>query len=141
MIFSQFQLDITKYPTLPSLAFALYRAKFMSSGAKIPILLGNVYKDISQAYRGGFVDVFRPMAENVKSYDVNSLYPSAMAKNPMPVGAPKYFEGDPSKYISEENMFGFFLVKVQAPKDIQIPILQHSITENGAKRTVCPVGN
>ncbi len=141
MIFDNFQLDITRYATLPSLAFALYRAKFMPGDAQIPKLLGNIYNDIAQAYRGGFVDVYKPFAENVKSYDVNSLYPSAMANNPVPVGAPIYFEGNPLKYLSQDEMFGYFYVEVQTPKDMKVPILQHTITENGAKRIVCPLGN
>jgi hypothetical protein len=49
------------------------------------------------------VDVYRPYAENVKSYDVNSLYPS-MLKYPMPVGKPTYIEG---KSCSLAAIFGF----------------------------------
>ena len=39
--------------------------------------------------------------------DVNSLYPSVMLKNPMPIGKPREFYGDIRKV--DPNAFGFFL--------------------------------
>jgi hypothetical protein len=44
----------------------------------IPIIGGEIYKDIKEAYYGGFVDVYKPFARFIKSYDINSLYPFAM---------------------------------------------------------------
>jgi len=40
--------------------------------------------------------------KKVKCYDVNSLYPTSMLKNLMPVGNPYYFEGD-LDYIYKVN--------------------------------------
>jgi len=139
-IFNKFKIDISKYPTLPSLSFAIFRTSFMKC-SRIPILAGNIYKDITNAYRGGYVDVYRPQAEKVKSYDINSLYPSAMFNHKMPVGAPTYFEGDAAKFIPENDLFGFFFVEVEAPQGMQVPILQHTITVNNTKRTLCPIGS
>jgi hypothetical protein len=40
------------------------------------------------------VDAYIPYGENIKGYDVNSLYPNSMFRNKVPVGNPYYFEGD-----------------------------------------------
>jgi hypothetical protein len=92
----KYEIDILKYPTLPSIAFAISRSNFMKF-ENIPILLGEVYEDIKLAYYGGFVDVYKPYAVNVRAYDANSLYPSSMRNYPMPIGKPTYFEGDSKK--------------------------------------------
>lgn len=119
-IYNKFKVNILKYPTLPSIAFAIYRLKFMPANT-IPIIKGRIYNDIKNAYYGGFVDVYKPYGENVKSYDVNSLYPTSMEKRAMPVGKPTYLEGDS---LSLSDIFGFVYVKVHAP-EINTPILPY----------------
>jgi DNA polymerase type B, organellar and viral len=89
------------------------------SKENIPNIKGSVYSDIKKSYYGGFVDCYIPFAKDVKCYDVNSLYPSSMAKCPMPVGSPVYTEGS-SLYIN--SFFGFMYVKVYVP-NIHTPIL------------------
>ena len=37
-IFTLFRVDILNYPTLSSLAFAIYRTNFLNKDAKIPLL-------------------------------------------------------------------------------------------------------
>ena len=76
-IFKKYKVNILKCPTITSIAFKIYRSKYMLD-ENIANIKGSVYKDIKQAYYGGFVDVYRPFAEFVKSFDVNSLYPFAM---------------------------------------------------------------
>lgn len=136
-IFDRYKINIQKYPTLPSVAFAIYRSKFLNNSNLIPIITGTIYSDIKHAYYGGFVDTYRPFARHVKSYDVNSLYPSAMFKYPMPVGIPQYFEGNP-KYI--DDLFGFVFVKVDSPAHLKTPILPVKINKGGGSTTVYPVG-
>ena len=63
-----------------------------------------MYKNLKKAYTGGSVDVYKPYGEQVFRYDVNSLYPSVMKDNPMPVGYPTYFEGDFS--LKNKQPFG-----------------------------------
>ena len=147
-IFILFRLDILKYPTLSSLAFAIFRSKFLKN-SKIPIIEGDLFKDIKEGYTGGAVDVYKPFpkeGEKVFCYDVNSLYPSTMAEFNMPVGAPTYFEGDISKigpgsgYNLTNKLFGFFEVEIEAPKDMNIPLLQTRIKTNCGYRTIAPVG-
>jgi len=77
MIFDLFGRNMHHYPTLPSLAFAIFRSRFMKEKT-IPQLSGKIAADIRSGYTGGSCDVFIPKSENgikIKCYDVNSLYP------------------------------------------------------------------
>ena len=125
-IFELFQLNITEYPTISSLSFAIYRSNYMVKG-NIPISSLEVFKDISLSYKGGAVDVYKPYAEKVYVYDVNSLYPSEMEKNLFPVGKPVKFDKAIYPYNNIENVFGFVLAKVTCPDSINIPILLHRV--------------
>lgn len=84
-------------------------------------LHGEISDNIRQGYTGGSVDMYIPYGENLFAYDVNSLYPSQMLKNPMPVGAPTYFEGD-IRNIDKEA-FGFFYCKITSPEYLEHPII------------------
>lgn len=134
-----FGIDITKYPTLPSITFAAYKANFMESG-KIPKILSKLHYTLKQSYFGGFTESYVPTGNNINSYDVNSLYPFSMRNNPMPVGKPKYFSGN--IWSIDKNAFGFFKVKVFAPLDLNKPTLPFRIkTSEGGQRTIYPVGS
>jgi len=96
LIFDLFKINIHKYPTLSSLAFAIYRTHFLKKD-EIAQITGQIEKDIRQGYTGGAVDMYIPKAlEGVKifSYDVNSLYPTMMSEWEMQVGKPTFFKGD-----------------------------------------------
>jgi len=136
-IFTLFRIDILKYPTLPSLALAIYRNNFMGD-AKIPLIHGALYDFLVQGYTGGSVDVYKPTGNNIYRYDVNSLYPFVMQKFPMPIGNISYFEGD----ITQINpqAFGIFEVEVTAPHNLNIPILQLRVRTNKCIHTVSPLG-
>jgi hypothetical protein len=137
LIFEQFSKNIHRYPTLPSLAFAIFRSSFMDE-ENIPKLTGNIAKNIKQGYTGGSTDMFIPHGKNIYCYDVNSLYPSVMINQDMPIGKPEKLTGDFNKI--KERLFGFFYVQVNCPVDIKHPIIQikHK-TKNGIK-TISPVG-
>lgn len=137
-IFDLYHVDVIKYPTLPSLAFSIFRTKFMEK-SNIPIITGEMYNDIFQSYTGGAVDLYAPYAENVYVYDVNSLFPSAMKHYPMPVGNPVYFEGDIT--LSKYNNFGYYYVKVTAPLDLDVPVLQLRVKTKSGTKTMAPVGS
>ena len=137
-IFRLFEADINKYPTLSSLAFAIYRMKYLKN-YKIPNITGELYRNLKKSYTGGSVDVYKPIGENIKRYDVNSLYPTVMSEFPSPVGEIKKFKGDILKY--ETNPFGFFFVNIKTPDNLDIPILQTRIkTKNNGIRTVSALG-
>ena len=137
LIFNLFNKNIHRYPTLPSLAFAIFRSSFMDE-ENIPKLTDNIAADIREGYTGGSTDMFIPYGKNIKCYDVNSLYPSVMINQDMPIGKIESFNGDIRKI--DPSAFGFFYVKVNCPVDIMHPILQikHKV-KNGIK-TISPVG-
>jgi hypothetical protein len=140
LIYELFNINIHKYPTLSSLAFAIYRTHFLEKDT-IPQLTSQIATDIRKAYTGGAVDVYipeNPEGTKVYCYDVNSLYPFIMRSCDMPVGNPTYFYGDIRKMDSES--FGFFYCKITAPDNLLHPIIQTKIkTENGV-RTIAPLG-
>jgi len=102
LIYLQFGVDISKTPTISSLAFRVFRVKYLQAGDNISVLNGSIYDFIYRGYYGGAVDAYIPQGKNIKCYDVNSIYPAAMSTNKMPVGNPYYFEGDIS-YFNKVN--------------------------------------
>lgn len=144
-IFNAYRVDVIKHPTLPSLAFAIFRTRFMKN-ENIPILLGELYNDLYIGYTGGAVDVYKPQGKNVYSYDINSLFPTAMKSFPMPVGSPIYFEGDinsvniPPSTMRGDKPFGFFYAKISAPLNLHKPVLQLRLKTTNGVQTVSPVG-
>src|ERR1700687_5795659 len=140
LIFKQFNINIHKYPTLSSLAFAIFRSNFMKD-ENIPQLSGQIAKDIRQSYTGGAVDMYiprPPVNTEIYAYDVNSLYPSRMKDCPIPIGKPTLFEGDIRSVDS--NAFGFFYCNIIAPDNLRHPILQTHVKINNMTRTIAPLG-
>lgn len=138
-IFDLFERNIHNYSTLPSLAFAIFRGKFMEK-ENIPQLSGKIAKDIRQGYTGGAVDMYIPESgdEPVFCYDVNSLYPSVMQKEALPLENPTYFEGDIRKI--DKNAFGFFYCRIKTPDNILHPIIQTHVKIKGVTSTISPLG-
>jgi hypothetical protein len=68
-----------------------------------------------------------------------------MLNNPMPIGDPTYFEGNiisnKEFWTNNEKPFGFFYVKIQAPKNMKEPILQIKRKINNLTRTIAPIGS
>lgn len=112
-LIENYKVNLRKVISTAQLAMTIYRRRFLPHA--IPTY--EAYeKDIRQAYKGGRVEVIQHYAENVKHYDVNSLYPYVMRKYPMPVGRP---------YLQEIKIsdFGIVFAKVTCPKDLKIPLL------------------
>jgi len=137
-IFNLYSLNLTKYPTLSSLSFAIFRSNFLDKEI-IPISNINDYNFITESYRGGhssqMLDVYRPYTKKgnkVYCYDINSLYPSVMASNDFPVGTPKYFTGPRDL----QDLFGFIKVNVTCP-EMFCPVL---LTKHNDK-TIAPIGS
>ena len=140
MIFNLFGRNVHHYPTLPSLAFAIFRSKFMTE-ENIPQLSGKIANDIRQGYTGGAVDMYiprPPKGVKIYSYDVNALYPSVMQEYPMPIGTPTYFEGNIRAI--DPDAFGFFYCEIIAPDNIEHPIIQTHVKTNNGIRTMAPLG-
>jgi hypothetical protein len=156
LIFNKFSLNITKYPTLPSLAFGIFRTHFLikkedinkdkegnliKTPSKIHMLSGKIAEDIRNGYTGGAVDMYIPNnnpGDLVYGYDVNALYPYVMMNKKMPIGAPTYFEGNIIK--TDPNVLGFFYCKIIAPDNLLHPILQIHVKTNEGVRTIAPTG-
>jgi hypothetical protein len=138
LIFNKWNLNIHRFPTLSSIAFAIFRTHYLGNHY-IPRLGGQIYDFIKQSYTGGRVDVIKPQGKDLYYYDVNSLYPTVYSSRPMPVGKPTYFEGDIIRHIP--NAFGFFECLIEAPKDLHIPILQTHVNTASGMRTIAPLGN
>jgi hypothetical protein len=140
MIFNYFSRNIHHHPTLPSLAFAIFRSNFMSE-ENIPQITDKIEDDIRQGYTGGAVDMYIPKSKpgvKIKCYDVNALYPSIMKNCDMPIGLPTYFEGNILNI--KPNAFGFFYCEIIAPDDIKHPILQTHVKTNNGTRTISAIG-
>jgi DNA polymerase elongation subunit (family B) len=140
MIFELFEINLHKYPTLSSLAFAIFRTHFLKKN-EIPQLSGQIAKDIRQSYTGGAVDMYIPKSKKgskIYAYDVNSLYPFVMDNFEMPIGNPTLFYGDIRKV--DPNAFGFFYCKIKAPDNLKHPILQTHVKINKTLRTIAPLG-
>jgi hypothetical protein len=141
LIFNKFGLNVTNYPTLPSLAMNLFLSKYLKKDT-IHMLTGEVSRDIRMGYTGGAVDVYIPKnnpGELVYAYDVNALYPFVMRENAYPVGPPTYFTGDITKV--NPNAFGFFYCKIIAPSYLHHPILQTTVETKEGTRNLAPLGN
>lgn len=139
LIYGLFNINIHRYPTLSSLAFAIFRSKFMPINV-IAQLSGQIAKDIRKSYTGGACDKYIPTnkEELIYAYDVNSLYPSIMRDCDMPIGNPTFFEGNIRLFDPEA--FGFFYCNIYAPDNLEHLIIQtHIQTENGI-RTIAPLG-
>lgn len=110
LIFERFKKNIWPYPTLPSLALAIFRSNFLGKH-QIPKIIGKTANEIKSGFTGGSTDMFIPYSDvPIYLYDVNSLYPFIMATMDMPVGKIEVFEGDITKI--DPNAFGFFDVIV-----------------------------
>jgi hypothetical protein len=159
LIWDKYHVNITKYPTLTSLTFSIFRTHFLGD-IKIPMLAGKFYTDLKMAYTGGATDMYIPsnitFFEGLKTldsklimkfiklfyFDVNSLYPYIMSKFELPTGKIVYFEGDiyNSNLIIDnfipDGVLGFYYCKVIAPDNLVQPIIQ--IRYNN--KTIAPIG-
>lgn len=80
-------MNFNNHPILPSFAFALYRTNYLDSESIIPLISGQIYRDLSKAYHGGHTDVYRLYYNtDVHSYDYTSIYPTQMLNKNIPVG-------------------------------------------------------
>ena len=62
---------------------------------------------------------------------------------PMPVGSPKYFEGN--IWDKFDKPYGFFTVEVTTPEFLNIPVLQTKVivksSSGDCDMTIAPLGN
>jgi hypothetical protein len=149
LIYDKFEINIDIYPTIPSVAFAIFKTHYMEANT-IPIIKGRIYDFIHESFTGGSTEVYKPEGTNIYCYDVNSLYPSSMKYNKFPVGNIVQFQGnidwlyklDPA--YNKENSYWIGDAEVSTIKDLHKPYLQinHLTKDNGlvGRRTISPNG-
>ena len=148
LVFKEFKINVHESLTLPSLAMKIFKTHFMPNN-KIFKIVGRVEYDIREAYTGGAVDVFiphnkanrdfnNPARTKLYYYDANSLYPTIMAKFPVPVGKPIVFEGNILEV--DPDAYGFFYCRIESPEFLEHPILQRRIKTSEGTRTIAGLG-
>ena len=71
-----------------------------------------IYSDLKKAYYRGITEVYRPKGENLKYYDVNSLYPFASYSD-MPGLNAEYVHYFEEGIELDNSLFGFFYCKIK----------------------------
>jgi len=113
----------------------IYRSNYLKEDDfKLANTKGELEFAVRSAYYGGRTEVFTPYANNLKAYDYNSLYPTAMLK-PMPVGEPVF-----SLCKDLKKIFGFVKAKITTPA-INIPVLPCRIELDGEEKLTFPIGS
>lgn len=123
MFLENYHTDITKTVSAPSLALLIYRHKYQNFD--IPILKRIIDNLTRPSYFGGSSDYYKHSGENLRYYDVNSLYPNAML-NYMPLQYIKTVDGSEID-LNDENCFGFLEVIVTCPDNIKICLLPRKL--------------
>jgi hypothetical protein len=121
-LFTEFNLQMTEGLTISRLALNLYLKRYLSNH-KIPIINKlQHFNFINFGYYGGITEVYKPYGKNLKSYDVNSLYPY-VALNSMPGTKCNYVESLEDSGLDLDNLFGFFQAQVKTNDDLYIGLL------------------
>ncbi|KAG2481366.1 hypothetical protein PVAP13_J672500 [Panicum virgatum] len=126
--FDLYQIDILTRLTISSLALSIFRRQYIkdSEQNRIYILNDNEEQFIRSGYYGGHTDVYLPSGEDLKYYDINSLYPYSMLSD-MPAGKPRWILnlGLKKSKMELKDMFGFIKAFVIAPAGMHKPFLPY----------------
>jgi len=114
MLMKKYSISLRNILTIAQLSMQVFRKNFLK--VPIPNYLSRE-ELVRQAYYGGRNEIFTMYGENLKYYDVNSLYPYVMHKYSMPVGQPV------KSYTMTVEDFGIAYCEITTPKDIDIPLL------------------
>lgn len=110
-----FHIQMTNCLTASSLASDIFMKNFVyNKTTSLPYINShNIYNDIHNAYFGGITEVYITYGEDLKYYDVNSLYPYAAYKAMPELKCTKLTFYEPTEDI--DNFFGFFYCKIKTP--------------------------
>jgi hypothetical protein len=128
---NEHKVDIASIWSTSTLSFKIFRLNFLN--IEIPTLTNKLDSVLRLAYLGGSTDYFFKYGENLKHYDVNSLYPKAMC-NPMPI---EFLGESHGNDVKLEDIFGFAKAKITAPNNLEIPLLPFKIFNE----TLHPLGS
>lgn len=121
-----FKMGLTKM-TIASDAISFYKGLNKNFKLYYPILDYTVDENIRRSYKGGFT-YLNPLYKEVETgrgivLDVNSLYPSVMKNEKLPIGEPLYFEG---KY-KDDKLYNLYVQVISCSfkvKSNMIPTIQ-----------------
>lgn len=121
-----FNISITDYFTISSIALAYYRKFYLNENDEIELTKGYKYHFIKKSYFGGLCNVLNTQCYNKGYYyDVNSLYPSQMKNKYYPVGKSNFIY---KCYVKDiDKYFGFIECLVYISEKITIPPLPFKI--------------
>jgi hypothetical protein len=135
-IYDKYQLNITKFKTLPGLALAVYKSSYLPShlSPDLKMVKGDLEREIRKSYFGGNVEVYVNKIIKGYSYDINSQYPKAML-NDMPIGDPIL-----SLETDLDKIFGFAYGEITCPNEdlLRVPFIQ--FRDPIGNLTSCPRG-
>lgn len=118
--------DIKPKLTIASTAFSAVLATKYRNLPLRKILKNYMTKDqedfVRESYKGGRVEVFQRFAENVNSYDINSLYPFVMQRFNYPFGKLYEQDGESFELLIKKGKLGIAECLIEAP-DMNIPYL------------------
>jgi hypothetical protein len=124
-------IDLSSIWSSSTLAMKIFRQRFLKT--VIPTLTNKLDKLIRLAYIGGSTDYYLKYGENLKHYDVNSLYPKAMC-NPMPI---KFLGAKQGVDCRLEDIFGFVEARITTPNNLEVPLLPFKLNNE----TIHPLGS
>ena len=121
-----FKQNLTKM-TIASNALAFYKELNPNFEKYFPILNYHLDQDLRYSYKGGFT-YLNPIYKNkdVKNglvLDVNSLYPSVMYNEKLPIGEPVYFKGE----YKQDKLYPLYIQRISCSfklKKNKIPTIQ-----------------
>jgi DNA polymerase type B, organellar and viral len=145
LINEKWTINIHNYPTISSLAIAIYLTHYLKITDLIPLVTGKIYRDISKSYLGGHTDVYMMYSDKeVHSYDYTSMYPAMMLKYEMPVGKIDKFEGNPlnvgETFKSLCDKHAFVKCTVEVDKSLNRPVYMTKVKFNNENRVMCATG-
>ena len=98
--------------------------------------MSSFYRFASKAKFGGRVQILRPAAEKGFRDDINSAYPAALQRTPLPVGDPVIVDGAKAARCFAMGLDGIYSARAYVPRDEFLPPLPVHLP----KRVAYPVG-
>jgi len=117
-IWKLYNINITKCLTISTLSFLIFLKDYYIDNT-IEIPKDSLYQYIQRGYYGGINEVLIPFGENLKQYDINSLYPFCMQQYKLPVKFLRWIFPN-KKNFNIFEFFGFLEISLYIPIELGI---------------------